>query len=224
LCSGWSLMSSTMSLPPGLLDVSNPVQYIETSSGGDGAWLAFTSKKLYTNAFIVSPGPPRKVAPVLKPVAIYFLHSTRRFCLATRNADLVRICELTYSPCGASAIHQITPRYNGFGGKVEDGELPAQAAARELKVCTLVLDVEFTGHLTGFSSHKGGMRYRGSTQPLRNSHFYQQGRTGVGVSDRALSRRYLQRDFDRVCLFFPLFFHFSIAYLMRIDQDRRDAT
>ena len=30
-----------------------------------------------------------------------------------------------------------TRRYNGFGGKVEDGELPAQAAVRELKVCTL---------------------------------------------------------------------------------------
>ena len=29
-----------------------------------------------------------------------------------------------------------TRRYNGFGGKVEDGELPAQAAVRELKVCT----------------------------------------------------------------------------------------
>ena len=48
--------------PPGLLDVSNPVQYIETSSGGDGDWLAFSSTKLYTNAFIVSPDPPQKVA------------------------------------------------------------------------------------------------------------------------------------------------------------------
>jgi hypothetical protein len=48
--------------PPGLLDVSNPVQYIETSSGGDGDWLAFASTKLYTNAFILSPDPPQKVA------------------------------------------------------------------------------------------------------------------------------------------------------------------
>ena len=31
-----------------------------------------------------------------------------------------------------------TPRYNGFGGKVEHGELPAQAAIRELKVRPLV--------------------------------------------------------------------------------------
>jgi hypothetical protein len=37
------------------------------------------------------------------------------------------------------------PRYNGFGGKVEDGELPAQAALRELKVCAVVFNVEFNG-------------------------------------------------------------------------------
>ena len=59
--------NSDMFPPPGLLDASNPVQYTETSSGGDEAWLAFTLKKLYTNAFIVSPGPPRKVAAVVKP-------------------------------------------------------------------------------------------------------------------------------------------------------------
>jgi hypothetical protein len=62
--------------PPGLLDVSNQAQYIETSSGGDGDWLAFTSKKLYTNAFIVSPGPPQKVVSEIKPVASCFLPST----------------------------------------------------------------------------------------------------------------------------------------------------
>ncbi|KAF8489733.1 hypothetical protein F5888DRAFT_1796133 [Russula emetica] len=78
-----------MFLPPGLLDVSNPTQYIETSSGGDGDWLTFTSKKLYTNAFIILLG-----------------YKKRGF-----GAHL----------------------YNGFGGKVEDGELPAQAALRELK-------------------------------------------------------------------------------------------
>lgn len=59
--------------PPGVLDESNPVQYIETSSGGDGDWLAFNSKKLYTNAFIVSPGPPQKVVSEMKLVARYFL-------------------------------------------------------------------------------------------------------------------------------------------------------
>jgi hypothetical protein len=136
-------MSSTtrnMFPPPGLLDVS---QYIETSSGGDEAWLTFTSKKLYTNAFIVSPGPPRKVVSVMKSMA-NCLHSTHRFCLATRNVDLVRICEFPCS-CNASASHRSTPRYNGFGGKVEHGELPAQAALRELKVCAVVFDVEFNG-------------------------------------------------------------------------------
>lgn len=88
---------SAMLPPPGL---SNPAQYTETSSGGDDAWLAFASKKLYTNAFIVSPGPPRKVGALMKPVTICvsLSLSTHRFCLATRNVDLVRICELTGSP------------------------------------------------------------------------------------------------------------------------------
>jgi hypothetical protein len=91
--------------PPGLQDVSNPAQYIETSSGGDGDWLAFTPKKLYTNAFIVSPGPPQKVVSEIKPVASCFSPSTHRFCSATRNEDLVRICELTCCPCSASVDH-----------------------------------------------------------------------------------------------------------------------
>ncbi|KAI9511618.1 hypothetical protein F5148DRAFT_1169213 [Russula earlei] len=86
-----------MSPPPGVFDDSNVVQYIETSSGGDHVWLPFTSKKLYTNAFIVSPGPPRKIL-------------------------------LGYKKRGFGAH-----LYNGFGGKVEDGESPGQAALRELK-------------------------------------------------------------------------------------------
>jgi len=81
-----------------LLDESNVVnEYIETSSGGDHSWLDFTSKKLYTNAFIVSPGPPQKIL-------------------------------LGYKKRGFGAH-----LYNGFGGKVEHGESPAQAALRELK-------------------------------------------------------------------------------------------
>jgi hypothetical protein len=68
--------------PPGLLDVS---QYIETSSGGDEAWLAFTSKKLYTNAFIVSPGPPRKVASVMKLVANCFSHPDSQILLGYKK-------------------------------------------------------------------------------------------------------------------------------------------
>jgi hypothetical protein len=55
-------LNISMSLPPGLLDDSDSqCQYVETSSGGDHEWLDFTSIKLYTNAFIVLPGPPRKV-------------------------------------------------------------------------------------------------------------------------------------------------------------------
>jgi len=59
--------------------------------------LTFVSKKLYTNAFIVSPGPPQKIL-------------------------------LGYKKRGFGAH-----LYNGFGGKVEAGETPAKAAARELK-------------------------------------------------------------------------------------------
>lgn len=44
----------------------------------------------------------------------------------------------------------------------------------------------------------------------------------MGVSDRTLSRRYLQRDFDRVCLFF-LFFLVIAVCLMLVAQDGRDA-
>ncbi|KAH9974060.1 NUDIX hydrolase domain-like protein [Lactifluus volemus] len=84
-----------MSLPPGLLD--SQTQYVETSSGGDQEWLTITSKKLYTNAFIVLPSSPRKIL-------------------------------LGYKKRGFGAH-----LYNGFGGKVEAGETPAQAAARELK-------------------------------------------------------------------------------------------
>jgi len=59
-------MSMSPSPAPGLLDESDVAQYIETSSGGDHGWLTFTSKKLYTNAFIVLPGPPRKVSLLMK--------------------------------------------------------------------------------------------------------------------------------------------------------------
>lgn len=62
----WLLMSATVafvmsvSLPPGLTRDSQ-LEYIETSSGGESDWLTFTSTRLYTNSFIFSPGPPRKV-------------------------------------------------------------------------------------------------------------------------------------------------------------------
>ncbi|KAI0264682.1 hypothetical protein BC834DRAFT_826240 [Gloeopeniophorella convolvens] len=104
-----------MSFPPGLLpsadhpshsDGSHP-SYTESSSGGDHEWLPFQHRKLYTNAFILSSGPPAK---------ILLGYKKRGF-----GADL-QLC-----------IHLVAHSYNGFGGKVEPGESPAQAAARELK-------------------------------------------------------------------------------------------
>ncbi|KAI0251944.1 hypothetical protein BJV78DRAFT_1125567 [Lactifluus subvellereus] len=109
-----------MSLPPGLSDDSaSQVKYIETSSGGDHDWLTFVSKKLYTNAFIVSPGPPQKIL-------------------------------LGYKKRGFGAH-----LYNGFGGKVEAGETPAKAAARELKEeCGIEASLDHCGTLLFVS--KGG--------------------------------------------------------------------
>jgi hypothetical protein len=62
-----------MSLPPGLLD--SQTQYVETSSGGDQEWLTITSKKLYTNAFIVLPSSPRKVVTYEQLETLTYLHS-----------------------------------------------------------------------------------------------------------------------------------------------------
>jgi hypothetical protein len=67
---------SLMSLPPGLLDgLDSQIQYVETSSGGDQGWLTITSKKLYTNAFIVLPGSPRKVVTYEQLETFAYLHS-----------------------------------------------------------------------------------------------------------------------------------------------------
>jgi hypothetical protein len=63
-------------------------------------------------------------------------------------------CRVTHWCVGLSLS---TRRYNGFGGKVEDGELPAQAALRELKVCTAVLNVVITGHLTPHTKEECGI-------------------------------------------------------------------
>ncbi|KAH9053179.1 hypothetical protein EDB87DRAFT_1653153 [Lactarius vividus] len=106
------------SLPPGL--TRDPqLKYIETSSGGEHDWLTFSSTRLYTNSFILSPGPPQKIL-------------------------------LGYKKRGFGAHW-----YNGFGGKVEAGESPAQAAARELKEeCGIEASLEHCGTLLFFT--KGG--------------------------------------------------------------------
>ncbi|KAF8271888.1 hypothetical protein EI94DRAFT_1678835 [Lactarius quietus] len=99
------------SLPPGLTQNSQ-LEYTETSSGGECDWLTFSSMRLYTNSFIVSPGPPQKIL-------------------------------LGYKKRGFGAHF-----YNGFGGKVEAGETPAQAAARELKEeCGIEASLEHCGTL-----------------------------------------------------------------------------
>ncbi|THH15256.1 hypothetical protein EW146_g5192 [Bondarzewia mesenterica] len=77
------------SLPPGLEG-----NFIEVSSGGGSSWLAFNTKRLYTNAFIIQDDK------------ILLGYKKRGF-----------------------GVH----KYNGFGGKVEQGETAVQAAARELQ-------------------------------------------------------------------------------------------
>lgn len=42
------------SIPPGIDDVGNPEYY--ASGGDENAWLSFSKKKYYTNAFVVEDG------------------------------------------------------------------------------------------------------------------------------------------------------------------------
>ncbi len=55
-----AMTGMSASLPPGL--TRDPqLEYIETSNGGEHDWMTFSSTRLYTNSFIISPGPPQKV-------------------------------------------------------------------------------------------------------------------------------------------------------------------
>ncbi len=61
-----------------------------------------------------------------------------RSCWATKNVDLDRVCTCLRN-IFIVEVHTWTDplvffSYNGFGGKVEPNETPAQAAARELQV------------------------------------------------------------------------------------------
>lgn len=94
-----------MSLPPGLLeDPASQVQYIETSSGGDHDWLTFVSKKLYTNAFIVSPGPTQKVVSINETVATPS-HLHPQILLGYKKRGFGAHLSVSGSLCDASAIH-----------------------------------------------------------------------------------------------------------------------
>ncbi|KAI0053122.1 hypothetical protein FA95DRAFT_1552608 [Auriscalpium vulgare] len=111
-------MAATSNLPPGLEG-----NYLETSTGGDAAWLPISVKKWYTNAFIV-----HEAVDPTTPGKILLGYKKRGF-----GAHL----------------------YNGFGGKVEPGETPAQAAARELKEeCGVEAPLQHCGSLL-FVSQSG---------------------------------------------------------------------
>ncbi|KAI0037133.1 hypothetical protein K488DRAFT_39597 [Vararia minispora EC-137] len=95
-------------LPPGLEGTLT-----ETSSGGAGDWLAFDTKRWYTNAFIIEDHPTE--------VKILLGYKKRGFGVGL---------------------------WNGFGGKVEPGETPVQAAIREMKEeCDITAPLEHCGSL-----------------------------------------------------------------------------
>ncbi|OJA11608.1 hypothetical protein AZE42_01943 [Rhizopogon vesiculosus] len=94
----------TSALPPGL--EGNLVEYVR---GGEGDWLPFDQKRLYTNAFVIQDD---------------------KILLGWKKRGF-----------GVN-------KYNGFGGKVELGETPAEAAMRELKEeAGIVAPLEHAGSL-----------------------------------------------------------------------------
>ena len=216
------MSSPSTSPPPGLLDESDATQYIETSSGGDHGWLTYASKKLYTNAFIVSPGPPQKVAPVVITVATTTAYWARPVDSAWIQETW--IWRAFVSRPYPNIMHWLfikpnTTRYNGFGGKVEHGELPAQAAVRELKVrpvvdplhlshtkkeeCGVEASLDHCGTLLFVS--KGGPEWAFQIELYRADAF-----SGTLI--------------EFVFCLFSFFSSSTTIYLTWIAQDRRDAT
>ena len=100
------------------------------ASGGDeNTWLPFTKVKYYTNAFIV------------KDNKVSFLCSPYSYSPSPLSQVLLGYKKRGYG-LGKYVIRttlhytrpDLTTRYNGFGGKVEPGETPLNAATRELEV------------------------------------------------------------------------------------------
>ncbi|KAH7926243.1 hypothetical protein BV22DRAFT_1128322 [Leucogyrophana mollusca] len=95
-------------LPPGV--EGNLREYVQ---GGSAEWMQIKHRRFYTNAFIIQDG---KILLGYKKRG-FGMHKFVDFSIPTHSA----------------LIPEVPDRYNGFGGKVEPGETPFQAALRELK-------------------------------------------------------------------------------------------
>ena len=119
--------------PPGFEE-----SLVNVESGGSGDWAAFESRKWYTNALVTDPSGT-KVSTLHHKSGMEALIDGPRFFSDSRREEWVLACESSCHFCkGMFASDQERHgRYNGFGGKIEPGETPAEAARRELKVCLL---------------------------------------------------------------------------------------
>lgn len=117
-------MSGT-SLPPGLEG-----DLLEATAGGSGEWAAFEKKKWYTNAFVFDPSGS-KVRP-----AVPRCNALLRDFTAVTWAEEARLWRwsVSFTLLSLHTLANQTCSYNGFGGKVDPGETPAEAAKRELQV------------------------------------------------------------------------------------------
>lgn len=114
------------------------------------------------------------------------------------------------------------PSYNGFGGKVEHGELPAQAAVRELKVRSVVLNVIPHSILLTKRRRSVVLRHHSTTA----EHFFLSAR--VGRNGRFRLRFIVQTStlelWSSLSFLLPFCRPTTAICLTRVVQDRRDAT
>lgn len=122
-----------------------------------------------------------------------FLH-LYRFYWGTRSVDLARACEFLSAAIVrlSSRLLDSDHRWNGFGGKVEPQETPAQAAVRELQVGCAQLPVAVGSHPS-----TGRSRYRRSPQTLRGAILRARG-SRRGVPYRPLRCQRIYRHYYRV--------------------------
>jgi hypothetical protein len=180
-------------LPPGLA-FSTTVEH--ACSGGSGEWREILSTKLYTNAFVFDGNKVLAIYRVNLRLEYhrYLTHSCRFFS-ATRNADLGKACAWWH--VFICEIELTKARWNGFGGKVEQGETSLQAATRELLVRSL--NSSWRGLQLSEQSGLGRVRCPCATRTCRNTSLHCR-RTTTRLLHRLLSRRRVFRNSCRVCV------------------------
>lgn len=73
---------------------------------------------------------------LIVPCALTYVSNVLQLLLGYKKRGLGKdMCARTSIVLGNLLAILMTKRYNGFGGKVDPGETPAEAAVRELKAC-----------------------------------------------------------------------------------------